>query len=269
MVFPGYELVSILPMHVWFNGQEYTDGKELKTANLPASAGKNAHPQALGPTPEEFRQAFATLGQKYHEIIAILISSHLSQAVASAQEAIETGQGPASVHLIDSQTTAVGLGLLVQVAARAAQNGETGARINRLIRGIIPRIYSVFCVQNLTYLYCSGHLDPAQAIVGEMLGVTPFFVLENGRLVPVQKVRNSRHLVDILHEFIAEFSDLKHIAVVQGVPPFEQEVRNLKDRLDGNFPRVTFSEHTLGTALAAILGPRSLGVFAMESCPDF
>jgi fatty acid-binding protein DegV len=137
------------------------------------------------------------------------------------------------------------------------------------VRGIIPRIYTVFCTQSLTYLYRSGHLDPAQAIIGEMLGVMPFFILENGRLVPIQKVRNPRHLVDILHEFIAEFENLKHIALVQGVPPFEQEVRNLKERLNGDYPSASYSEHTLGAALATILGPRSLGVFAMENCPEF
>jgi DegV family protein with EDD domain len=247
----------------------YADGKELKTVNLPASARNSANPQVHPPTPDEFHQMFAALGQRYHEIIVILLSSHLSGAVASAQEAVESGRGPAIVHIIDSQTSAVGLGFLVQIAAQAAQNGETGARINRFVRGIIPRIYSIFCVQSLTYLYRSGHLDPAQAIVGEMLGVTPFYILENGRLVPIQKARNARHLVDILHEFIAEFTDLKHIALVQGVPPFEQEARNLKDRLDADFPRATFSEHMLGTALAMILGPHSFGVFAMESCSEF
>jgi DegV family protein with EDD domain len=268
-IFPGDELVSIIPMHVLLNGQLYTDGKDLRTVNLPPSARNHTHPPAIAPTPEEFQLVFASLGQKYHEIVVMLTSSHLSPAVAAAHKAVELGKGPAIVHIIDSQTTAVGLGLLVQVAAHAALSGDPGSRINRMVRGITPRIYSVFCVQSLTYLYRSGHLDPAQAIVGEMLGVTPFFLLENGRLVPIQKVRNSRHLVDILHEFIAEFNDLKHIAIVQGVPPFEQEARNLKERLNGDFPTATFSEHTLGAALAAILGPRSLGVFAMESCLEY
>ncbi len=268
LVFPGHELVNIISLHVLLNAQTYTDGKDLRAANLPASARSSSDLQALAPTPDEFQQVFTSLGQKYHEIVTILISSHLSLAVANAQEAATTGKGSALIHVIDSQTTAVGLGLLVQVAANAAQNGDSGLRINRLVRGIIPRIYSVFCIQNLTYLYRSGHLDPAQAIVGEMLGIMPFYILENGRLVPIQKVRNPRHLVDILHEFISEFSDLKHIALVQGIPPFEQEVRNLKDRLNGNYPTASFSEHTLGAALAAILGPRSLGLFAMESCPE-
>jgi DegV family protein with EDD domain len=255
-------------MHIQLDGRVYTDGKDLKTINLPASARSPIQPQALPPSAEEFQQAYASLGRKYNEIITILISSQLSSAVVSAQEASETMKGAASIHIIDSQTTAVGLGLLVQAAAEAAENGFNSLRINRLVRGLVSRIYTVFCLQSLTYLYHSGHLDPAQAIVGEMLGVTPFFILEGGRLVPVQKVRNSRHLVDALHEFIAEFGNLKHISLVQGIPPFEQEARNLKERINGDFPYVTFSEHTLGAALATILGPRCLGVVAMEHGTD-
>jgi len=268
-MYPGHELVSVIPLHVEMNEQVYTDGKDIKTASLPSSARTPMGPKSLPPTADEFRMAFTALSKRYSEVIAILISSHLSPSVGVAQEAAATVKGPASIHVIDSQTTAVGLGLLVQAAAEAALENEGSARINRLVRGLVPRIYTVFCVQSLSYLYQSGHLDPAQAIVGEMLGVTPFFILENGRLVPIQKIRSPRHLVDILHEFISEFGHLKHIAIVQGVPPFEQEARNLRERINGDFPGTTFSEHTLGTALATILGPRSMGVVAMESCNDY
>ncbi len=267
-VFPGLDLVNVIPLRVQLDDQIYYDGKDLKAAILSRAEHGEAGPIALPPSPEDFRQAFTTLGRKYNEIIVILLSSQLNPTFTAAQEAASTVRGPASIHFIDSQTTAVGLGLVVQAAAEAAEKGATSTRINRLVRGLIPRIYTVFCVQSLSYLYRSGHLDPAQAIVGEMLGMTPFFILENGRLVPIQKIRNSRHLVDILHEFISEFGNLKHIAIVQGVPPFEQESHNLRERINGNFPSATFSEHTLGAALATILGPRSLGVVAMEYCPE-
>lgn len=264
--FPGLDLVNVIPLRVQLNEHIFLDGKDLKAANLAQNEPSDAGPLALPPSQEDFRQAFTNLAHKYNEIIAILHSSHLSPTFAAGLEAASLVRGPASIHFIDSQTTAVGLGLIVQAAAEAAEAGATSTRISRLVRGLIPRIYTVFCVQSLSYLFRSGHLDPEQAIVGEMLGMTPFFILESGRLVPIQKVRNSRHLVDILHEFISEFGNLKHIAIVQGVPPFEQEARILRDRINTNFPNATFSEHTLGAALATILGPRSLGVVAMENC---
>jgi fatty acid-binding protein DegV len=113
-------------------------------------------------------------------------------------------------------------------------------------------------------LAASRHLDPAQAIVGEMLGITPFFILENGQLTPIQKARSSRHLVDQLHEFVAEFDDLKHVAIIQGTTPLDQDARTLRDRLNGVCRGACLSEHTIGTSVAALFGPRSLGVIVME-----
>jgi DegV family protein with EDD domain len=267
-VFPGCELVNIIPLHVEYNNVIYTDAKDIKTANLPKSTRHIQGPRALPPTDEEFQQVFSNLSRKYSEIITILVSSHLNPAVSTAHSAATSVRGPATIHIIDSQTTAVGLGLLVQAAAKSAAEGSDGVEITRLVRGLVSKIYTVFCVQSLSYLFRSGHLDPAQAIIGEMLNVMPFLILENGRLVPIQKVRSSRHLVDILHEFITEFSNLHHIAIIQGVPPFEQEARNLRERVNGEFLSPSFSEHTLGAALATILGPRSLGVVVWEKTID-
>jgi DegV family protein with EDD domain len=263
-VFPGCELVNVIPLHVELNKVLYTDAKDIRTANLPASIRQPDGPKALPPSVEEFQEVFSNLSRKYKEIVTIVVSSHLNPVVSTAQEAALAAEGPARIHVIDSQTTAVGLGLLVQAAANAARTGSNGVEITRLVRGMVSKIYTVFCVQSLSYLYKSGHLDPAQAIVGEMLNVMPFLILENGRLVPIQKVRSSRHLVDILHEFIMEFSNLEHIAIIQGVPPFEQEARNLRDRINAEDTSPSFSEHTLGAALASILGPRSLGVVVWE-----
>ena len=67
----------------------------------------------------------------------------------------------------------------------------------------------------MTYLYQSGFIGDAQALVGEMLGLLPIYTLEEGRLTPVEKARNYRQLIDFMQEFIDEFSDLYHIALIQ------------------------------------------------------
>jgi DegV family protein with EDD domain len=262
--FSGHELVNVIPLHVQFEREPYAGIAELKTAHLPASLGNGPAPQVQPPSAETFRQVFTSLGRRYRDIVTILVSSHLNDTVANAVEAAETVKAGANIHIVDSQAVAVGLGLLVQEAAAAAQRELPAVEITRLIRSLVPHVYAVFCVQSLTYLSASGHLDPAQALVGEMMGITPFLILENGRLVSIQKIRSARHLVDLLHEFITEFIDLKHVALLQGVPPFEQEVRNLRERLNSDYPDLSFSEHTLNAALASILGPRSLGVVVME-----
>jgi len=222
-------------------------------------------PLAFPPSVEEFRKAYASLGMRYKEIVVILLSSQLSQAGANAQAASRMCKTPANIFIIDSLNTAIGLGLLVQAAAEYTHRGYSGLEINHLVRGMVNHIYSVFCLPDLSYLYRAGLIDPAQAVVGEMLGVIPFFTLENGRLVHTQKIRSPRHLVDIMYEFIAEFENLKYLALLQGITSFEQESRNLRDRISQNVRTTPLCEHSLSLALATILGPHSMGLVAMEN----
>ncbi len=263
--FAGQELVTILPHYIQSDGQYLQDRKDLSLYTQ-SSSGK-ASPITIPPSVEAFQAAFASLGMKYKEIVVILLSSHLSQANANAHQAVQASKSPANIFLINSLNTAIGLGLLVQAAAELSHRGYPGVEINRLVRGMINHIYSVFCLPDLSHLYRSGQIDPAQAVVGEMLGVIPFFTLENGRLVHTQKIRSPRHLVDIMFEFVAEFENLKYLALLQGITTYEQESRNLRDRISQNVRATPLCEHGLSLSLATTLGPHSIGLVAMENFP--
>ncbi len=263
--FSGHEHVNIIPHYVQVGERNIPDNIDLKVLSQYKKNHDDPPPVVHPPTTDAFDQMFSALGDKYQEIIAILLSSHISQAYANALEVASSLRCPARISIIDSHNTGVGLGLLVQKAAGALQRGGSGVEINRLVRGLIRHIYSIYCLPDLTYLHRSGQLDPAQAIVGEMLGVIPFYLMEHGRLIPIRKARGPRHLVDILNEFVMEFDDLKYLALVQGLPAFEQESRNLRERISQYCRTTHFSEHILGTALATILGPHSLGLVAMDN----
>ncbi len=263
--FAGQDQVTILPFTIQVDGQSIPDSKDL-SIYLPTARFKQP-PTANPPSAEAFRSAYATLGMKFKDIVVILSSSHLSQAILNAHLAIHAGKSPANIFVIDSLNTAIGLGLLVQAAADFAHRGYSGVEINRLIRGMINHIYSVFCLPDLSHLYRAGQLDPAQAIVGEMLGIIPFFTLENGRLVHTQKIRSPRHLVDIMYEFVAEFDNLRYLGLIQGINTYEQESRNLRDRISQNVRTTPLCEHGLSLALATILGPHGIGLVVMENVP--
>lgn len=262
--FNGHELVSVLPLRLQLGETIFPDNRELTLQKLPVLVTNGAYPRVLPPEPAELARVLETLGKEFEHILIILLSASLHPATtALAYEISSTLHCPAEIHIIDSQSISVGLGMIVQAAADAAQQRWDIAGIKRMLHGLIPRIYAIYCTQSLTYLCNSGHLDPGQALVGEMLGITPFFTLENGRLLPTHKARSARHMVDIFHEFVTEFGSLSHLALIQGIPPFAGELRTLRERIHEQFPDTTFSEHMLGTALGVMLGPRSLGLMAM------
>jgi fatty acid-binding protein DegV len=97
-----------------------------------------------------------------------------------------------------------------------------------------------------------------------MLGLLPIFSLEDGRLTPLEKARNTRHLIDFWQEFLDEFSDLIHIAFIQSIPPLTHEVRTLREHATTIYPKTPFSEHPINLPLATLFGPRCSGVFTIE-----
>ena len=258
--FAGQELVSVLPLRIELNQKLYLDGIDLTQQMLPASAKNGANPRVLPPDPDELRLALETLSKAYDHVLVILLSAQLNSSVASAYEICQDLHSSASVHIIDLQATSVGLGWIVQAAAEAAWEGMGIAEIKHLLNGWLPRVYTIYCTQSLTYLSHSGQLDRAQGLVGEMMGVTAFFLMEHGSLIPVQKARNARNMVDIFEEFILEFGDLHHIAMIQGTPLFSGEIGSLRERIYERYPDTPYSEHIMGAAVASMLGPRSLGL---------
>lgn len=263
--FPGQERVTVLPLHIKLNKKNYTDGKGLMVSDLPDTIRNGHQIKVNAPSIGAFQQTFKSLARTYDDAIVILLSSHLNPTLDHAQKAVSNCNSPITIHLIDSQTTSAGLGLLVQFAAKAVQNGLSAIEIKRLVTGLIPHIYTIFSVQGLTYLYQNDLLDPAQALVGEMLGITQFLLMDRGHLTPFQKARSTRNLVDIFHEFISEFNHLKHIALLYGLSPSNNELHYLRERIAGDFETIPYSEHMLTPSVSAILGPRSLGVVAMDA----
>ncbi|HLE13382.1 MAG TPA: DegV family protein [Anaerolineales bacterium] len=260
--FVGCNAVSVIPLHVQVSGAIRRDRGKIDILDLPVSIRRGAAPVMRPPSPEEFHNRYVSLNREADEIITLLHSGQLSPAVRNAEQAAQGMRGRMDLPVVDSQTTGVGLGLIVQTAAAAALQGIPPAQILEQIRLKSQKIYSIFCLQSLSYLAAGGHLDPIQALVGEMLGITPLVLLENGGLVTIQKARSPRHLADLLVEFVAEFEDLQHLALIRGRLTYE--ISSLRERIQAYFPGVPFTEHTLGAGLGAILGPRSLNLVAME-----
>jgi DegV family protein with EDD domain len=267
LAFPGRSLVRVLGLDVSLNGVIFEEGKDLKASNLPLIATPQLNPRLLAPTPDKLHNLLLSLGQSYDEVITILLSSQLSKVYDCVERAANEVKGRVRVQMIDSQTTSVGLGILVQTAAEAAAAGVSGAEIERMVRSLIPHMYMVVCTPGLSYLSYAGYIDRAQATLGEMLNLLPIFAMEEGHLTPLEKVRNHRNMLDFFQEFLDEFDSIQHIAMLQSVQPNQQDSRLLREHAEDFFEQTPFSEHTINLPLATLLGPRTQGLIVVEN-PD-
>lgn len=265
--FNGRNLVKIIPLNVHLRGNIYEGGKSLKPAELPVSANDEIQPRLVPPPTDSLIQYLSQdeNGQSYDQVLGIFASSFMNSMVEKTTEVQKNLTGRVTLQVVDSLTTSVGLGLLVQAAADMVARGASLAETERLVRSMIPHIYAVLCTPAMSYLHYAGFLDQAQANVGELLGIFPIFAVEEGQLSPLEKVRNHRQVLDFFQEFLEEFDQLQHIAFLQcATGNNSQDGRILRDHAQDHFSKTPFSEHTINISVATMFGPNALGVFVTE-----
>jgi DegV family protein with EDD domain len=225
-------------------------------------------PRTSPPSVGTFEQVYADLHTRTDEILSIHISGHLSQTLNHAERGAESLLGRCSIMVIDSMTTSLGLGILAKAAAQAAQEGADLDEVVRLVRGMIPHIYTVLYVDQMDYLERGNRIGRAQAVLGTMLDVKPLLFLEDGEIIPLEKVRTHEKAIEKLFEFVAEFSELEQAAIVQRNPSPTEETKMLLERLEQLFPDMEFPLIQYGPVLASHIGPSAMGVVVYET-PEF
>ncbi|HEX9077041.1 MAG TPA: DegV family protein [Anaerolineae bacterium] len=255
--------IMVLPMKVHIGQRTYRDGIEVTAKDFFAKAEHaTTPPTTTPPSPREFEEAFAELTKQTDEIVAIFVSSKLSQTFRIATRAAAPLLGRSKIVVIDSQLITVGLGMLVTAAAQLAADGGSLDDVVRLCRGLIPRIYIAFFVETLDYLERGGRVGKAQALLGGMLSIKPLLILEEGEIVALEKVRTRQKAIEKLVEFITEFTHIDRMVILHSTTP--EDVNMLIEQINLVLPNLDISVDNYGPVMATHLGPNALGVVVYE-----
>ena len=257
--------ITVVPLEISFGRQKFREGADLTTDEFfHRLTHSPVMPTSSAPPMEEFRQLYAVLNQSTDQSLSLHVSGKLNKTCAHARVAADHFLGRCEIMVVDSWTTSLGLSILVEAAARAAVEGATLEEVVRLVRGMIPHVYAVFFTDTLEYLERDHHLSKSQALLGTMLNIRPFLAIEEGQIIPMEKVRTREKAIDKLIEFVAEFSRIEQIAVVQSPSRAGKDARLLLDRLQSSFPGYEFDSITYGPTLGTHIGPHSLGLIVYE-----
>jgi fatty acid kinase fatty acid binding subunit len=221
-------------------------------------------PRFIPPSVEQFEQIYRGLLGRTDKIISVHTSGKLSQATANATAASQQFLGRCNIQVIDSESVSTGLGLLVQAASDAIADKMEFDDVVRVIRGMIPRLYMVSFLDDLTYLERNGLVTRSQAILGNMMGVIAFLTLEEGKLIPMEKVRSRARAIEKLTEFVSEFSILSHLSILESSSTPSEEARGLVERIRLIHPDTPIGISCYGPSLATLVGINSLGVVVLE-----
>lgn len=222
--------------------------------------------EIVGPSVADFQAVFERTLYRTNKMLVILSSGRLSPILRNARLAARDFLGRCDITILDSQTISMGLGLLVERAGQLLQEGQLApAEVVRRVRGMIPRIYLVMITHTLDYLFRSRKLSATQAILGSMLNIHPFLVIEDGDINPLEKSRAPEKAVDKLLEFASEFIRIQDLVIFHSggdTPP--TEALTLKTRLEQILPDRDFPMITYDPILAAHIGPEGLGMVIYE-----
>ena len=264
-----YYPVTILPNQIEIEGNRYKEDVDLDSESAFEELGKLAAKlTVIPPSENDYAELYARLSRIYDVIISIHPSRELSESWQNGRMAAQQVGKDCEIAVIDSQSICAGQGMLVRVAARAAQDKLEIEKAIQAVRTAVNRVYSVYCIQDLDHLRLSQILKPSHAILCKRLGIMPFVSLEEGRIIVIEKVRNRAQAIERMAEFLVEFNELDDALMLQHQPQISEETRIMQDRLALEFPGQHFPFTMYSTSLATLLGPTAIGVAVLEKESD-
>ncbi|MDV6012057.1 DegV family protein [Haloechinothrix sp. LS1_15] len=253
--------IAVVPLYVLIDDEAGLDGLDVDAAALTAALTRRRTVTTSMPTPDELAHAYRTaLDGGADAVVSLHISSELSGTWGAAVRAADQVD-PARVRVVDSRTTAMGLGFAAIAAAEASRDGASPAEVEDVAVATAARSRTMFVVETLEYLRRGGRIGSAAAFFGTALAVKPLLHIDDGAILPLEKVRTMgrarSRLVDLAVREAGE--DEVELAVHHLGRP--ERAEELAAELEKRLPLLRGCVVTeIGAVIGAHTGPGVLGV---------
>jgi DegV family protein with EDD domain len=188
--------IALVPLQVMFGNEVFQDRVGLKPEEFYRRLrSARTLPTTSQPTPADFVRVFRDARAEADEVVAVLLAASLSGTYQSALAALKAAS-ITGVHVVDSASASLGVGLLVLRAAELAESGWDATRIVTELHRIRQQSGSFVTVDRFDNLIRSGRVTRGKAWLAGMLDVKPILSLDaSGRILPVDRVRGRDNVV--------------------------------------------------------------------------
>jgi DegV family protein with EDD domain len=182
--------VTVVPVHVLVAGQAFDDGVDITPDDVAAALRDYRPVTTSRPNPEAFLAAYAAARDAGAEaVVSVHLSSEISGTAGSASLAAR--ESDVDVTVVDSRSIGMGLGFGVLAAARRAAAGAEAQEVADVARRTSGAASVLFYVDTLEYLRRGGRIRAGSAAIGTALSIKPLLTVDDGRVVPLEKVRTA------------------------------------------------------------------------------
>lgn len=202
--------IEMMPLTIMINDTENKDDlaktgeyeafyEQMLAGQMPKTSQVNAY---------EFKEVFLKHLKENKSVLYIGFSSVLSGCVNSARMAMEEIKEEipeAQVAVVDSKCASMGEGLLIYYAVEELKKGKSMEEVVSFLEANKLRLNHWFTVDDLNHLFRGGRLSKTAAAFGTLLQVKPIMhVDDEGRLIPVEKVKGRKKSLKILLDKVKE-----------------------------------------------------------------
>ena len=178
-----YQL-RVIPINIHLDGTIYRDGVDLNSAEAYRLLEKAPEYFASSPASVgEYVDAYRQVAAQAESILCITLSSKLStlhNMARLAREEVRKELNQTTIEILDSKTAAVGEGLIVTAAARAAIEGRDLEAVIGVAQAVKNRINVIGIMETIRHVYRTGRIPKFTAKIGSMLNIKPVFTISKG-----------------------------------------------------------------------------------------
>jgi len=257
--------ITVVPLTVRFGHETFLDRVTISPEDFYKRLIEgNIWPSSTQPSPQDFANAYDEAAKDTDEILVITLSSKLSGTYQSAKAGADLKKTKkCRVEVIDSQTVAMGLGLVILATAREANKGVTLDKLAEFARGGLARSHWIAYFDTLKYLAKGGRIGKAAGLVGSMLSVKPILNSKGGEMSPVTRVRSRAAGLEYIYNFVKEHKNIEMLGLEHTTDPMI--VDSVAQRFIQDYPKVPIIRSSVSPVLGVYGGPNALGVGVLEA----
>jgi DegV family protein with EDD domain len=257
--------VTVVPLLVSFGDREYQTGIDMSPEQFWRELTRPGapFPKTAAAAPGTFRETFERLlATGADEIVYVGVGQKLSATIGSANVAREM-LPDARIHIVDSSSASMGVGLLALVAAERAAAGASGSEIAAEVERRRGDVRCYVVLETLEYLKRGGRVSPARAAIGEVLSIKPIITIEDGVVETADKPRTRGKARTRLLELLSRWRP-ERVAVLHGQ---SSDVDAFADELARaiGFPRDQMTMHLIGSSVGPHVGPGAYGAVLLAA----
>jgi DegV family protein with EDD domain len=254
--------IHVVPLYVVLAGHSGREGWDIGPGDVARALGVRGQTVSTSrPTPGDFVAAYRrALAAGADRLVSIHLSSELSGTWDAARLAASQ-VGEHIVTVVDSRSAAMGAGFAVLAAARSAAAGADAAAVARAAQETADATRTFFVVDTLEYLRRGGRIGSAAAVLGSALAVKPVLHVQDGRVVPLEKVRTSARALNRLVQRAVEAAGQGPVSVAVHHLAAPERAERLAAELRDRLPQLReLHVSELGAAIGAHVGPGAVGI---------